>query len=118
MTTPINGATSNNQAWAIEASEPPDGPPPLTLEPVVIEGDAGARQLVQRYDAANPPDCQSQAAKAIEGMIPLAGDFALVLASSVGGPVAVGIALANLFHSSFEEGAKLGNLYECKTRGE
>lgn len=117
MTVPINGATSNNQAWATEASEPQDGSPPLTLEPVVIEGDAGVQQLVHRHDAANP-DCQAQAAKAIEGIIPLAGDFALVLASSVAGPVAVGIALANLFHSSFEEGAKLGNLYDCKTRGQ
>lgn len=118
MPTPINGATASNQAAAFEANEPEEGRPAVTIEPVVIEADVAVRQLLQRHDAANPAPCQAQAAKAMEGIIPLAGDFAMVLASSVAGPVAVGIALANLFHSSFEEGAKLGNLYDCKTRGQ
>jgi hypothetical protein len=41
-----------------------------------------------------------------------------LLASSVASPVAVSSALAYLFHSSFEDGAKLGNLYDCKARGQ
>lgn len=92
------------------------GSPVANIEPVAIEGDAGARQLVQQHAAANPPACQAETAKALEGVVPLVGDFAMVLVSPAAGPVAVGVALANLFHSAFEEGGKLRNLYDCKTR--
>lgn len=119
MPTPINSANGSRQFSASEVSEPQagaSGSPVLTIEPVVIEGDAGAQALVKRYDEGSVPACQAQTAKAMEGAVPLASDFAMALVSPAAGPVAVGVALANLFHSAFEEGGKLRNLYDCKTR--
>jgi hypothetical protein len=44
------------------ASVAPAAPPVLTIDPVVIEGDAGARQLVQRYEQSRrAADCSVEA---------------------------------------------------------
>jgi hypothetical protein len=92
-----------------------EGPPPpparaVTIEPVVIEGDAGSRHLVEQHD------CSSKAASAVEGTLPMLVDVAGTLAAVAAGPVAVGLGLAKLFHDSFTEGQSLRDVYNCKTQ--
>jgi hypothetical protein len=119
MPTPINSANGGGQFLAMEVNGPQagaSGSPVVIIEPVVIDGDAGAQALVKRYDEGSIPPCQVQTAKAMEGVVPLVSDFVMALASPAAGPVVVGVALANLFHSAFEEGGKLRDLYDCKTR--
>ncbi|MDF3065030.1 MAG: hypothetical protein K0R38_631 [Polyangiaceae bacterium] len=82
MTTPISGSNSsvydrNAQISFAAGSGPatsmagptasvaPAAPPLVTIDPVVIEGDAGARQLVQRYDQSRrAADCSDEAKEA------------------------------------------------------
>jgi hypothetical protein len=81
------------------ASVAPAGPPVLTIDPVVIEGDAGARQLVQRYEQSRrAPDCSVEAKEA-----------ALSCAKA-------GVAAAITLVESISCGKDLATYFECESQ--
>jgi hypothetical protein len=97
-----------------EIGPPPPPAPIVTLDPIHIVGDAGARDLIQHHDAATRAACLAETAKAIEGLLPMAIDVAGTVAATAAGPLAVGIGIAKLFNDSIKEGKALRELYECK----
>jgi hypothetical protein len=58
---PADGCDSSNAS----CGAPPEGPREVTIPPVVITGDAGARQLLKQLDdARRAPDCSLEAKNA------------------------------------------------------
>jgi hypothetical protein len=115
---------SNTNRPAYEACDPSiascaDGPPPapstvtstptVTIAPVVITGDAGAQELLRRYDNQT---CSAQRQSA-ELSCPAIGLG--VLNTLEGGPI-VGIAAA--FHASLICGKDLRTVYDCNEQSE
>jgi hypothetical protein len=96
----------------LEIGPPPPPPPVVSIEPVHITGDAGARELLRRLDAS-PPSCRAEAAAAVEGGLPMAIDIAGVVLGAAAGPVVLGLGVAKLFHDSVKEGEALRALYDC-----
>ncbi len=112
MPSPISSASPSNQTPPVEVNANPAPVHVITIEPVVIVGDAGAQQLVKQHDAA----CRTETAKSVEGTLPMALDVVGVLTLSAITPLAIGVGLAKLFHDSIKEGAELRGLYDCKTK--
>lgn len=92
-------------------------PREVSIPPVVIAGDAGAKQLVQRHDAARQvPDCSEQGAEAAlacgkAGVVVATG--ILVSATTVVGSA---LAAAATLAESISCGKELRAYYDCKTR--
>jgi len=119
MPTPVSagsGATSRS-IDAPELEPPPAPPAVVTLEPVVIEGDAGARKLVAQHDAPSARgDCLPQTRDATTSSIALiAGTLgtAATIASGGAGLLIAGC-LVGLFGLSIDAGAKVHDLQECE----
>jgi hypothetical protein len=90
--------------------------PEVSIPPVVITGDAGARQLVENYDAAlERPDCSLEGATAALscGKAGLVAAGSIALSSTV---VGTGIAIAMTFAEGVECGKDLRAYYDCKTQ--
>jgi hypothetical protein len=101
-----SGTPSNAPAAASEVSIPP----------VVITADVGARQLVENYDAAlERPDCSLEGATAALscGKAGLVAAGSIALSSTV---VGTGIAIAMTFAEGVECGKDLRAYYDCKTQ--
>lgn len=93
----------------------PSSPPVVTIDPVVIEGDAGARQLLQRYEESRRADCSFQGKEAAlscakAGVVAVAGGLS---ATTVVG--ALPAAAATLVES-ISCGKDLATYLECKSR--
>ena len=122
MPTPISPANSSvydPTAQFSPVSGPKESSPPsaaeVTLAPVVIQGDAGAAELVKRYDASSPPpSCSLAGANAALscGKAAVAAAGGLVI-SSTGLGAAIGVAAA--FTESISCGKDLRSYYDCKT---
>jgi hypothetical protein len=130
MTTPVSSANSsfydpNAQFSPVAGNDPngaTSGPPPvaplsreITVPPVVITGDAGARQLLRQHDAARQArDCSQEGKNAAlscaKAGIAAAGGG--LLASTV---VAAGVAAAGTFAEALSCGKDLRAYYDCKT---
>ncbi len=98
------------------ASVAPAAPPAVTIDPVVIEGDAGARQLVQRYEQSRrASDCSFEAKEAAlsctkAGVAAVVGGFSAT--TVVGALPAAAITLVE----SISCGKDLATYFECETR--
>jgi hypothetical protein len=129
MTVPVSNANSsfydpNAQFSSAEGCEPsvascsPAAEQPargqVTIPPVVIQGDAGARQLVRELDASRrSPDCSLEASNAALSCAK-AGVAAVgtLLVSPSGVGAAVGIAAT--FVESISCGKDLRAYYDCE----
>jgi len=128
MTTPVSTPNSSyydpnaqftpaDGSQSVAESSEPITPRVVNLPPVMIVGDAGAQQLVQRYDTARkPPDCSLEGAEAALAC----GKAGLVAAGGIVlGPLAVGglpLAVATTFAEGVSCGKELRAYYNCKTQ--
>ena len=129
MTTPIssesssyydpNAQVSSTAEGDVDASSGPSLQSParvITIEPVVITGDASAEQLVKKHDAGRrAPDCSMEAKNAAlsctkAGLTAAGG----ALLSTTGAGVVIGAAMT--FAESVSCGKDLRALYDCKTQ--
>jgi len=128
MPTPVSSPNSsyydpNAQFTPADGSQPVTEPSKLaaprevSIPPVMIAGDAGAKQLVQRHDAARQlPDCSGEGVNAALSC----GKTALTAATGilVSATTVVGTALAAA--ATFAEGVNCGKdlrtYYDCKTQ--
>jgi hypothetical protein len=99
---------------------PPPSPPVnvVTIEPVLIEGDAGPSELVAAYDKANrpAPQCKSEAAAAAIGCGTAAFSAAATVGTSITGVGLVagaGVTAANLVNCWY----LIDNYTECREVG-
>lgn len=93
---------------------PTASPPVVTLDPVVIEGDAGTRQLLERYEQSRRvPDCSTEAKEAAQSCAKagLAADTGGLTATTLVGALP---AIAITFVESFACGEDLAAYFECE----
>ncbi len=110
------GDGSDPSGACTSSSDPPSLPREVTLPPVVVSGDAGARELVkQHYAAHQAPNCSLEgkiaALSCAKAAMAAAGGL---LVSSTGIGAAVGV--ARTFAESISCGKDLRAYYDCKTQ--
>jgi hypothetical protein len=116
MPTPISGANTYDTSRSAEREEFGPPPPPITVEPVYIDGDAGARELVKQHPAGGSRECREQALQALNGGLGVAGGVLGTLAAASAGPLGIAAGIAVLVKESIDEGSRLRALYDCKTQ--
>jgi hypothetical protein len=108
-----DGSNSATASSGSTASAAPPAPPVVTLDPVVIEGDAGTRQLLERYERSRRvPDCSAEASEAAQscakaGLAAVTGGLA---ATTLVGAIP---AVAITFVESVSCGEDLAAYFEC-----
>jgi hypothetical protein len=119
--TPISNQSTPHATITPELAPigPPVPPAPVvTIEPVVIEADAGTQELLKRHAASagtSAPACMQESLAAAKGGGYVgAGVLATLSGAATGGPIGFAAGLAGLFLASWDEGANLRALYECK----
>src|SRR6478736_2691528 len=108
--------TPADGAQCVAASSESAAPREVTIPPVMITGDAGAQQLVQRHDAARKqPDCSIEGAEAALACVKAGAAAASVLVSA---PTLVGTAVvaAVTFAEAISCGKELRAYYDCETQ--
>ena len=127
MSTPVSSANSsyydpNAQFTPVDGSPPAAAsseaaaPREVSIPPVTITGDAGAKQLVQQHDAARPqPDCSIEGANAAVscGKAGLAAANAVLKGSSVVGKA---VALATTVAEGISCAKDLLAYRDCKNQ--
>jgi len=128
MPTPVSSPNSSYydpyaQFTPVDGSEPapassePAARREVNVQPVMITGEAGAKHLVQRHDAAPKlPDCLDESAEAAlscgkAGLVAATG--ILVSATTV---VGTALAAAATLAEGIACGKELRAYYECKTQ--
>jgi hypothetical protein len=119
MPSPISVASGSASSAAIQSPEVglPPGPSVVTIDPVVIEGDAGARQLVSQHETeAARRDCLPQTRDATTSSLALvAGTLGTAATIATGGAgLLIAGCVVGLFGLSIDAGAKIEDLRECK----
>ena len=110
--TPADGGGSNPVATSSGVAAPRE----VSIPPVMITGDAGAQQLVQRHDAARQPhDCSAQGANAALSC-GKAGLAAAALVASGTTVVGTALVVAATLAESISCGKDLRASYDCKTQ--
>lgn len=118
MPSPISNQspTVPMQAADVDASER-SSPPAVTIEPVVVEGDASVQRLVNGHDAAKAaPDCSAQAVSTAVSASTILGGIGATIIGAAGGPVGLAVGLGALFKAGFDTGKDLRSYYDCKTQ--
>lgn len=90
----------------------------VTIDPVVIEGDATVQQLVKKHAAVEATrDCTTEARTAANtaGNI-VVGVLGTLAGVSTFGPFGLAAGLAGLFKASIDTGKDLRAYYDCKTQ--
>jgi len=108
--------TPADESHPLGASGEPVAPREVNLPPVMIAGDAGAKQLVQQHDATRQlPDCSAEGANAALscGKAGLAAATLLVSGSTV---VGTALVVATALAESISCGKELRAYYDCKSQ--